>query len=397
MKNRLYKFFAFISEYAFYGLLFFIPISISLIEIFAGLMFFSFICRKIIKPDFTVIKFWPNTLLLLFLFFCALSLVNSGQYLSISINALFKKWAQYLCICVIIQDSVCDRKIIRRGVFVFLFSAAIVILSGLSQYFFAVEFLRHKSAIIIDNGIRALTSSFVHYNSFGGYLVVVLSLSLSLLIRDSILKPKSFVLLLFSAIATVAILLTFSRGSWLSFAASFIFLFILGDRNSWRLAPLFFAIVVVIFLFPIISDRILLIFGYGADKDRFLYWTAAFKMISAHPLLGVGLGTFMANTQGYLHGGFFYEAYAHNCYLQIWAESGILSLISFALFINAIVVLGIRSFLDSRDFLMLGLLCGVIGFLVHSFFDINLYSLQLAFLFWTWIGMIVARLHIIDK
>ncbi|MCX5712621.1 MAG: hypothetical protein NTY47_06105, partial [Candidatus Omnitrophica bacterium] len=105
MRDKFYSFFTFVSEYAFYGLLFFIPISISLIEIFAGLMFFGFIGRKIIKPDFAFIKFRPNSFLLLFLFFSALSLFNSGQYLNISFCALLKKWTQYLGISIIVQDS----------------------------------------------------------------------------------------------------------------------------------------------------------------------------------------------------------------------------------------------------------------------------------------------------
>ena len=73
-------------------------------------------------------------------------------------------------------------------------------------------------------------------------------------------------------------------------------------------------------------------------------------------------------------------------------ETGIFSLISFLVFTFSLVGLSVRRFLVSQDFLLLGLLTGVVSFLVHSFFEVNLYSLQLAVLFWVWVGLISARI-----
>jgi O-antigen ligase len=85
-------------------------------------------------------------------------------------------------------------------------------------------------------------------------------------------------------------------------------------------------------------------------------------------------------------GGF----YAHNCYLQIWAETGIFALLSFIVFIILILRQGIKTFIKTHDYIVLGLLCAIFGFLVHSFFDNHLYSLQLAVLFWFLAGMLAA-------
>lgn len=116
-------------------------------------------------------------------------------------------------------------------------------------------------------------------------------------------------------------------------------------------------------------------------------------MIKKHPLFGVGAGTFMANFSKYAPQPLVRDAYAHNCYLQIWAETGLFALFSFMAFAGSLIYLGIKKFLDSRDFLLLGLLSGAVGFLVHSFVDTNLYSPQLAFLFWVWAGLIVRMLR----
>ncbi len=392
MKDKLYNFFEFVSEYALYGLLFFIPISISLVEIFVGLIFLGFVCRKVIKPDFKFIKFWPNIFLLLFLFFNALSLLNSGQYFNKGLHALFGKWIQYLLLCIIIQDNVHDQKIIKRGIFVFLFAAALVVLSGLSQYLFGVEFLRHKSIIVTISGISAITSSFVHYNSLGAYLVVVLSLAGGMLLASNSFGLKAICLSIFSIFSTVSIILTFSRGSWIALTCAFIFMLILAKKNFKKLIPIFI-VIIAMFLLPVFHDRIFLIFKAAGDSDRFRYWSTAFNMVKEHPFFGVGVGTFMANFFEYSAKPAVRDAYAHNCYLQIWAETGIFALASFVFFIVSIIWLGIKKFLVSKDLLLLGLLSGVVGFLAHSFFDTNMYSLQLAVLFWTWVGLIITRLH----
>jgi O-antigen ligase len=388
LKDKFYNFFIVISEYSLYGLLFFLAISNALVEIFVVLAVLSFVGRKIIKPDFKFLKFWPNIFLLFFLLFSALSLFNSGAYLKISLNALFGKWMQYLGICIIIQDGIYNQKIIKRGIVIFLFGATLAVLSGLSQYFFNFEFLRNRSIGGLSGGVQAATSSFNHYNDFGGYLVVVLSLVSALLLVNSYPKLKINGLLSLTILSTMAIIFTFSRGSWLAMFISFVFMAIFSGKNIKRLIPVFL-VVVILFLFPMFHERLFLTFKAGGDSDRFRYWLAAWKMINEHPFFGMGVGTFMANFSKYLPNC--YVSYAHNCYLQIWAETGIFSLISFVAFIVSIFFLGIKKFLARKDFLLLGLLSGILAFLAHSFFDTNLYSLRLVILFWIWVALIVAR------
>ena len=390
MKDKFYNFFKFISEYALYGLLFFLSISNALVETFVGFVLLGFVGRKAIRPDFKYLKSLPNLFLLLFLFFSALSLFNSAAYLKISLNALFGKWMQYFGVCIIVQDGVYNQKIVKRGLVVFLFGATLAVFSGLSQYFFNFEFLRNRGIADLNSGLHAATSSFSHYNAFGGYLVVVLSLISALLLVKNYSRLKINALSVLAVLSTLAIIFTFSRGSWLAIFISFIFITILSGKNLKRLVPVFI-IVIILFLFPIFHERLLFTFRAGGDSDRFRYWLAAWKMINAHPFLGIGLGTFMANFPKFLPVANI--SYAHNCYLQIWAEAGIFTLFSFLGFIVSFVYLGIKKFIVSRDFVLLGLLSGALGFLFHSFFETNLYSLRLAILFWVWAGLIIGRMQ----
>jgi len=389
-KDKIYKFFSLVGEYGFYGLLFSLPISIALVEFCAVLMLFSFIGRQVIKPNFKYLKFWPNIFLLFFLLFSLISLFNSGQYLGKSLNALFGKWLQYLGICIIAQDIAYDKKIFKKGLLSFLFGATLAVFSGLSQYFFGFEFLRQRNLVLTNKGMRAITSSFVHYNGFGGYLVVVLSFLFGFLLSTKKFRVKASFLLILTIFSAVAVLLTLSRGSWIGLSAAFILLLIFSGRNIIRLSPIFLTLVVM-FLLPTFHERLIFIFKEGGDSDRFRYWLSAWRMISEHPFLGMGVGTFMANFSKFLPNS--NVSYAHNCYLQIWAEAGIFSLISFLGFIFSFAYLCIKKFLVSQDFLLLGLLAGIVGFLVHSFFEVNFYSLQLAVLFWVWVGLAISRIQ----
>ena len=125
--------------------------------------------------------------------------------------------------------------------------------------------------------------------------------------------------------------------------------------------------------------------------DRFVVWRAAFNMIKEHPFLGKGVGTFMAYFRDYSNRNI---QYAHNCFLQIWAEAGIFSLISFLSFLGFLLWGAIAAFTKNRNFIILGIFAGLSGFLVHSFFDTHFYSLQLSVLFWTMAGVLQALVNI---
>ncbi len=151
---------------------------------------------------------------------------------------------------------------------------------------------------------------------------------------------------------------------------------------------LIFVFVSILFYIPEFRNILFSIFQSGGDSDRFKYWQVAFTMFKENPFLGKGLGTFMPYFSKYMPG--LYPAYAHNCFLQILAESGIFSLFAFLGFLYLVIYRGIRRFFIKRNPVLLGGICGLIGFLTHSFFEVNLYSLPLATLFWIWIGIVSA-------
>jgi O-antigen ligase len=105
-------------------------------------------------------------------------------------------------------------------------------------------------------------------------------------------------------------------------------------------------------------------------------WRDAWSMFKAHPVTGVGLGAF----------GTVYPTFtesdnalsvteAHNDYLQILSDGGLIGaalLIWFLVAVTQQMSAAMRSHDQLRAAIALGASAGIVGMLVHSFFDFNL-------------------------
>jgi len=121
-------------------------------------------------------------------------------------------------------------------------------------------------------------------------------------------------------------------------------------------------------------------------------WQAAGGMIKDRPLLGHGINTFMANYLTYWVGGERQPRYAHNCYLQMAAETGALGLVAFLALLWGMGVQvrrGVRTTTSRERFLLLGLATGLLAFVIHAAVDTDFYSLRQAALFWVLAGCAV--------
>jgi O-antigen ligase len=384
-EDKAYAVFSVLTKIGLGGVVFFIPISNALLDSFACLALLGFIGKKIVKPDFQWLKHKQNIFLALFFFFMGISLINSGQYINKSVVALFLKWGKYVGLSLILQDSINKRKDILIFVGIFLFSSTLVAISGITQLFWGVEFLRGREIAIMKGGVRAITSSFSHPNGFGAYLIIPFTLCVAFLKVPRLFKASVYSSILFLAIILAfCIFHTYSRGTWLGVLAALMLMLSISRRLV--VISILFIFTGVLLLVPVFREILFSIFRFGGDADRFKYWQAAIAMFKENPFLGKGLGTFMANFSRYLPQKLI--SYAHNCFLQILAESGIFSLIAFLGFVCSVLYAGIKKFFSAKNPILLGGVCGLSGFLVHSLFEVSLYSLPLAVLFWLWIGMV---------
>ena len=372
--NRVITFFI-------YLLCFFLPISIAFIEVFSTIIIFLFFIKKIIKPDFKFLKDKTSIFLIIFIGFCVLSLFNSSIYFKKSIGALFFKWFQYIIIFFAIKDVIEPKKI-KKIIFIILLSATLIGIDGLFQHFFGFDFIRHRRSVEIPTtGSKdVITATFKHYNDFGAYLVVVLSLAFVYSFKDK----KHFIRFLFLIIILFfCILFTYSRGAWLGFLSSVLFSSFFLKRKYFIFLVLFFLVFII--FNPMLRERLIFTFSNTGDAGRFCLWKATILMIKDNPFLGKGIGTFMDYLPIY-DKELGYQ-YAHNSYLQIAAETGVFSLLFFVLFIFSILYTNIKIFIKNKNLLVLAINSAIFGYSVHSFFDTQFYGLQTATLFWVILGL----------
>lgn len=365
-------------------LAFFLPISNAAIESSFGFIFLMFIARIIVKkPTAQDLKTFfqdkINLYLLLFYIAIGLSIFTSGSLLARSLKAWITKWGEGVLLFYFARIFL-TKKEIKIILLIMVASAVLLGIDGIYQRITGFDFIRGNRLETTNYGDLAVTSAFGHYNGFAAFLGVLVSVTMGFLGQVRKLWQKSFLFLIFLLISA-NIILTLSRGAWIALLIVCSFLIIFYKSKENRLFFLLFLgiFTCLIFSIPMVRERFLTIIKSGGDADRFRIWKAAFMMFKESPLLGKGLGSFTYYSSRYMN---IVPQYAHNCYLQIMAETGLLGLVSFIWFLSAIISRGYKKLKKNSDSLYFGLFFGFLVFLTHSFFDTQLYTIKLSILFW---------------
>lgn len=175
-------------------------------------------------------------------------------------------------------------------------------------------------------------SFFDNPNTFAEVLILLLPLVLALILVARHLWSKAFFAVVF-LVGTAALLMTYSRASWVGIACAMVVLVFLWKP---KLIPAF--VLLCIAAIPVMPDsiwnRILTIANPNdtSTASRFPLYEAAINVVETSPVTGAGLGThavqqFIRDMNLY-HGRAPY-VHAHNFYLEVWVEAGLLGIVGF--------------------------------------------------------------------
>jgi O-antigen ligase len=377
-KEKLGIFFDKVCVVCLYILLFFIPISLAIIESFFGFILVFFLGKFFVTKNLLVEVLRREKLVLFFFGTLFFSLINSGVFLPISLHALFLKWAKYILLYVVTAQSLTSMPRVKCALASISLGAVLVILDCYSQLFLNFEFLRHRSMTLHTNNLFALTGPFHHNNGLAAYLICVLLVILYWVFSENKKIIKfSAVAIFFSGVFILSY--SYSRGGWLIFIVAIVLLAFLLKEFRFLGFSLFLTIILGL-RFSFFKSIIF------KDSGRFELWDVSLRMIREHPLLGNGIGTFMALFRSFSPVRAI--SYAHNCFLQLWAEAGLVAVATFIIFVVKTLSSGLLFYNKTKDSIFAITVCAIAVYLCHSFFDTHLFSPQLAFLFWALMGLL---------
>lgn len=339
-----------------------------------------------------------------FLLVCLLSVVG-GAFWEQSWHGFLTKTLEWFIVYFLVIEVFRERRHFRVLFLVFLITSVATAIDGLVQYY-----LTHKDIFLgreLVDGQRA-TAGFTHSNALGGYLTLALPVVLAGLFAPYRRKWLKRVMPFVWIIMTWSLAVTFSRWAWLSAVAAMLYCLYLTKRRLFKKVILILAIILIVAGGMILSSPPKQAWA-RMDKTnvsnipwRWGIWVDTLTMIQQRPFLGHGLNTYMLLFQRYrqlsprLQGREWAPTYAHNCYLQLTAETGLVGLTAFLW----IVIRFFRTMAEGRRIneregqvvvtMLAGVASGVLGLLLHSFADTDFYSLQLSVLLWVWVGVAIA-------
>ncbi|MEK7598131.1 MAG: O-antigen ligase family protein [Patescibacteria group bacterium] len=361
--------------------------------------FFVWLAVGLRKKRLVVKKNIQTGLVITFLFLNVLSLLvaRNTDWSSRKLLFLFSIFPVYF----VASQAVNKREKILKASQTIVFSATAAATVGLVQFFaqflfglesvykfwadhviepflgktFAAAVLQNPSWLVNISGktyLRA-TATFPdpHMFSFFLGLVIPLALALAVLSEKKIFYSLALVILLLADAAT------FSRGGYLGLFAGLV----LAITLSWPrlkkvpkvLAAGLAVLLAVILIIPNpVSKRYFSSFDLkeGSNEGRMEMWQKAVSIALNNPLNGVGIGNYPLEIKP----GASYRdpIYAHNTYLDIAAETGILSTLAFL----GILIFAIKSFLKkSRESLIfLASAISLTIFAIHSLVETAIYS-----------------------
>lgn len=237
-------------------------------------------------------------------------------------------------------------------------------------------------------------STLANPNVLGEYLLLVIPVACAMVLASDS-WGKRLLSLAAAGIMGVCLILTYSRGCYLGLLFAAAVFLVLLDRRFLILGLIALALC-PLYLPESVISRFTSI-GNLADSStsyRVRIWLGAFAMLKDFGFSGVGYGSAAFNTIYPMYASHGVTAqHAHNLFLQILCDSGIIGLAAFLGLIVSCYRMMFTAIRHEQDrkarLLQIGGISAVSGFLVQSMTDYTFYNYRVMLLFFCMLGMCV--------
>lgn len=252
---------------------------------------------------------------------------------------------------------------------------------------------------LLGSGAIRASSFLLNPDSDGAFLAMMVFLQAGLAMASAGWRARAYYLMQ-AALILVALVFTYTTAAWIAFAGGtivFILLAVRGRVRFYTLGALAGAVGMIYLLLP---RQVHLLFGHASASGelslRAGIWQTAIRIIRAHPLTGIGLGSGGA----YILASAPYReqtkavAHPHNSYLELAAMAGIPVLLFFLALLGSALVRAARNYRlgDGRLRALLGgALAGLAALSIHAFADATWTLPPLVPIAWLLVGAISSK------
>ncbi len=299
----------------------------------------------------------------------------------------FLKWFKYLCMFFMCAELCRDSARRGRLLTVFLTSMTVLSLNGLYQVFSPdhLDLIKQYSSDIPGRDIVIrMRSSLNAPNDLASFLLLAIPLAFYAW-HQSRSSLRSFFLAALLALFSAAFVLTYSRAGFLALVMATA-LYLAVHKKLKFLVFTGGVLAALCLISETFRDNFLISLNLSdiTVSQRLRYWLYTWEMIQAHPILGHGVNMYYQIIPAFTPAEETFRGYAHNAYLQMWGDVGIVGLTLFLIPIGYSVW---REWLSRRERerkidARSAVFVGLVAYLIQSFADTNFYALQTTFLFW---------------
>ncbi len=323
-------------------------------------------------------------LAILFVFFFLPSLINAQNKL-LALSSILSLALLIYAILLGVNYIILRGELFNLLIKILIISAVLSSIYALSIYFANFDFIYFRT--------RA-SALFAGENTLGGVMVFSIIWTLTYFIHTDGRRKVLLGLALLLMILTLVF--SFSRGAWLGVLGALISYALWEKRARLKVAIVLLVAGALLLGFPFLRGRLISIGNpfHPLTEERIYIWKASWDMIKAHPLLGVGMSNFSLAYEEYMFEGakISQPSSAHNIFLNIWAEGGLLALLSFVGIVIITFVKGfrlIKSLTGLSRAVAVASFSALLGILIHNQVDTTLYSMHVGHIFWLLVGMII--------
>lgn len=356
-----------------------INLTLNTLLIVLSILYFSKKKIMITSFDTAILIFFAGILLMLpFSNNLPHSLIITYQYLSLfSLYFLIRaanKHELYLLVLTLILSTT----------FIAAYSLRVrfTIIRQLTEYFSTNESTHPFSKTIIEQ--KRAFAPFISPNLLANYLAMNIMLCTGLLIqkiKDS-QKDMLTILYIFSiGISLITLFFTKSIGGWITLLIGTCFFISAGKLFQKRIlfpAAFIFLSLLCILIYLRTKKAAHFTSLEFSFSERLDYWKQTINIIKKRPLTGIGIGNLLLEK----------SLFAHNSYLQIWAEMGLFALLGWLGIIGLFIKKAITKIkTKNASYYYLGISSGVLLFLIHNTIDYSFFIPQAAYIWWILIGL----------